>query len=162
MKKTTYLLILLISVFSCKTETPTTFSEEALNDTFITLNGNSIPFKEILEAHKGKTIVIDVWASWCSDCIKGMPKVKALQSNFKDVEYIFLSLDKNQEAWKKGIKKYDVKGEHYFMQSDWKGPFGTFVELDWIPRYMIVDANGKIKVFKAIEADDNKLIEALK
>ncbi|WP_100612462.1 TlpA family protein disulfide reductase [Confluentibacter lentus] len=162
MKKITYIFILAISFFSCKTETPKTFSDEALNDTFITLDGDSMPFKDVLEAHKGKTIVIDIWASWCSDCIKGMPKVKVLQSNFKDATYIFLSLDKSQEAWKKGIKKYDVQGVHYFMQSGWKGPFGTFVELDWIPRYMIVDPDGTIKAFKAIEADDNKLIEALK
>ncbi|OYX25312.1 MAG: redoxin [Flavobacteriales bacterium 32-35-8] len=162
MKKIIYLFLLVISFFSCKTETPKVFSEEALDDTFITLNGDSIPFKEILEAHKGKTIVIDVWASWCSDCIKGMPKVKALQDNFKDAAYIFLSLDKSQDSWKKGIVKYDVQGAHYFMQSGWKGPFGTFVELDWIPRYMIVNPDGTIKVFKAIEADDNKLIEALK
>jgi thiol-disulfide isomerase/thioredoxin len=162
MKKIICILILAISFFSCKTETPKAFSEEALNDTFITIKGDSIQFKDILESHKGKTIVIDVWASWCSDCIKGMPKLKVLQGNFKDAKYIFLSLDKSLESWKKGIKKYDVQGEHYFMQSDWKGPFGNFVELDWIPRYMIVNPEGKIKVFKAIEADDNKLIEALK
>jgi thiol-disulfide isomerase/thioredoxin len=35
-----------------------------------------IAFSEILKKYEGKTIVIDVWASWCSDCIKGMPKVK--------------------------------------------------------------------------------------
>lgn len=161
MKKTICFLILVTSFLSCKNETPQTFSEEALNDTFITLKGDSIPFKDILEEHKGKTLVMDIWASWCSDCIKGMPKMKVLQGNFKDATYIFLSLDKSQESWKKGIIKYNVQGKHYFMP-DREGPFGTFVELDWIPRYMIVDPNGKIKVFKAIEADDNKLIEALK
>ncbi len=158
----TYVLILLMSFFSCNTETPTTFSKEALNDAFIDLKGNSILFKDILEANKGKTIVIDVWASWCSDCIKGMPKVKALQRDFKEVTYLFLSLDKSEESWKKGIKKYKVEGQHYFMQSGWKGAFGTFVELDWIPRYMIINPDGTIKVFKAIEADDNKIIDALK
>ncbi|WP_100615996.1 TlpA family protein disulfide reductase [Confluentibacter citreus] len=162
MKKIIYILILVVSFFSCKTDIPTKFSDEALNDTFITLEGDSIPFKDILQAHEGKTIVIDVWASWCSDCIKGMPKVKVLQDDFKDVVYLFLSLDRSQESWKKGIEKYNVQGAHYFMQSGWKGPFGTFVELDWIPRYMIINPDGTIKVFKAIEADDNKLIEALK
>lgn len=162
MKQMTYILILLLGFFNNNPENPTTFSEEALNDTFITLQGDSVQFKDILEANKGKTIVIDVWASWCKDCIGGMPKVKALQGKFKNATYIFLSLDKTEESWKKGIEKYDVQGEHYFMQSGWKGPFGTYIVLDWIPRYMVIDANGKIKVFKAIEADDNKLIKALK
>ena len=156
-----YLLILMISFFSCKTETPTQFSEEALNDTFITLEGDSVAFREILDKHKGETLVIDIWASWCRDCIKGMPKVKDLQEKYKDATYIFLSLDRGEEAWKRGIKKYDVKGEHYYMQSGWKGPFGNFVNLDWIPGYMIVNGDGTISLYKAIVADDEKIFEIL-
>ncbi|MDO7170557.1 TlpA family protein disulfide reductase [Mariniflexile sp. AS56] len=157
-----YILICFLSILSCKAqETPTEFSEAALNDTFVTLDGNSISFKEILQANKGKTLVIDVWASWCKDCIGGMPKVKSLQKANKEVTYLFLSLDKAQDAWKRGIKKYDVAGQHYFMQSGWKGPFGAFIQLDWIPRYMVVGPNGNIKLFKAIEADDKKIKEVL-
>ncbi|WP_345277976.1 TlpA disulfide reductase family protein [Litoribaculum gwangyangense] len=156
-----YLIILLISILSCNTETPAKFSEEALNDTFVTLEGNHIPFKEALETYKGQTLLIDIWASWCGDCIKGMPKVKTLQKEYKDVTYIFLSLDRNQEAWKRGIKKYDVVGEHFFMQSGWDGAFGEFVNLNWIPRYMVVDKQGNIKLFKAVNADDEKIKEIL-
>jgi len=43
-----------------------------------------------------------------------------------------------------------------------KGVFGSSINLDWIPRYMIVDKEGKIALFKAIEADDEKLIATLK
>ncbi|WP_308993427.1 TlpA disulfide reductase family protein [Mariniflexile litorale] len=157
-----YILICLLSILSCKAQdTPTQFSEAALNDTFVTLEGKTIAFKDILEANKGKTLVIDVWASWCKDCIGGMPKVKSLQKANKDATYLFLSLDKTQDAWKKGIKKYDVQGQHYFVESGWKGPFCEFIQLDWIPRYMVVDTNGNIKLFKAIEADDKKIKEIL-
>ena len=156
------LVILWLSLFSCNTDNPTRFSQDALNDTFETLQGDTVQFKEILKAHKGKTIVLDVWASWCGDCLKGMPKVKELQNNFKDVTYIFLSLDRGQEAWKRGIKKYDVQGEHYYMLSGRQGPFGSFAGLDWIPRYIVIDPQGKIKVFRAVEADDNNILKALK
>lgn len=156
-----YLFILLSSLISCNTETPVEFSEEALMDTFITLDGDSESFQSILDDHKGETLVIDVWASWCRDCIQGMPKVKALQEDYEDVTYIFLSLDKDQGAWKRGIEKYEVTGEHYFMQSGWKGPFGKFIKLDWIPRYIVVDKEGKIAYFKAIHADDPELIATL-
>ena len=161
-KKMNYLLILLISMFSCNTEKPTQFSEAALNDTFITLEGDEIPFQSILEKHKGKTILIDVWASWCGDCLRGMPKVKKLQEENKDVVYVFLSLDRGQEAWKKGIKKHHVVGDHYYMQSGWKGAFGNFLDLDWIPRYLVINKAGNIEIYKAIKANDNKLVQALK
>ena len=60
---------------------PATFPESLLSDTFLTLNGGSISFKQILEEHKAKTIAIGVWASWCKDYITGLPKVKGLQKN---------------------------------------------------------------------------------
>lgn len=161
MNKIKLLVLVCLAFLGCNAQEPTIFSEEALNDTFITLEGETIPFKDILETHKGTTLVIDIWASWCKDCIAGMPKVRALQEQHQEVSYIFLSLDKTQEAWKKGIKKYQVNGSNYFMQSGWKGPFGTFVGLDWIPRYMVVDKEGKIKLYKAVEADDTKIKDVL-
>lgn len=161
MKKMQYLFVLLISFFSCNTETPTQFSEEALNDVFITLDGDSIAFKDILENHKNQDLVIDIWASWCGDCIEGLPKLKALQKEYTDVTYIFLSLDRTEKAWKNGVKKYKIDGQHYFMKSGWNGAFGNFVDLDWIPRYMVVDKTGTIKLFEATKADDKRIKENL-
>jgi hypothetical protein len=90
-----------------------------------------------------------------------MPKIKALQKEYKDVTYIFLSLDRTQDAWKNSIKKYNVNGEHYYMQSGWDGPFGEFVDLDWVPRYMIIDAEGSIKLFEAVKVNDKRIKQSL-
>ena len=157
-----YILICLLLFSSCKAqEDPKSFSSVALDDIFTTLDGEDIQFKSILEKHAGKTILIDVWASWCKDCIKGLPKVKVLQSLHEDVAYVFLSLDKGTDRWKKGIDTYEVVGDHYFMKSGWKGAFGEFLDLDWIPRYVVINPQGEIEVFKAIKANDKKLIQAL-
>lgn len=154
---------IMVFVFSsCEAQPhPKTFSESALNDRFLSVDGTSVVFSELLEAHKDKTILIDVWASWCRDCITGFPKVKSLQNDYKDAVFLFLSLDKNEESWKKGINNYNLKGEHYFMSSGWEGPFGKFLDLDWIPRYVVVDTKGQITVFKSIKADDKALKKAL-
>lgn len=161
MKKILSLLIAALSAFSCSHAQQTEFKEEALTNTMKNTENTDITFKEILKKYEGKTIVIDVWASWCPDCIKGMPKVKELQEKYSDVTYLFISMDKNYEAWTKGIEKYDVQGEHYLTSDGMKGVFGKSIKLDWIPRYMVVDKTGKIALFKVIEADDNKLIETL-
>ena len=155
MKRYLKLSVLLTVLFlSCSAqEKPTQFSDEALNDTFVSLNNEVITFQDILDKYKGKTILIDVWASWCKDCIKGMPKLKDLQAENSDIVYLFLSLDRSIDKWKNGIKKYDVQGEHYYMQSGWKGAFGKFVDLDWIPRYIVVDSNQNIKLFKATKVN---------
>ena len=158
-----YLLVLLISILSCNIEKdPEYFSAEALNDTFVTLEGETIALQTILDKHKDKTILIDIWASWCGDCLKGLPKVKNLQSQYSDVVYVFLSLDRGEDAWKRGIEKYQVKGEHYYMANGKKSAFADFVKIDWIPRYMVINKVGKIELFKAVKADDNKLVSTLK
>jgi len=159
--KHTFIIIVSLVFFKCLAQEPTVFSNEALNDTFITLEGKEIAFKDILNKYKGSDIVIDIWASWCKDCVGGIPKVKELQSEYKDAAYVFLSLDKTQEAWKNGIEKHKIKGDHYFMQSGWKGAFGTFARLKWIPRFMVVDKQGNIKLYKSVEADDEKIKDVL-
>jgi hypothetical protein len=73
----------------------------------------------------------------------------------------FLSVDKNQRNWKKGIEKYNIKGEHYYMQSGWSGDFGDFIDLDWTPRYIVVDKDQKIKLFEAVKANDKRIKEVL-
>lgn len=161
MKKMLSLLVIALSTLSCSQAQQTEFKEEALSNTMKTVENTDITFQEILKKYEGKTIVIDVWASWCPDCIKGMPKVKELQEKYSDVTYLFISMDKNYDAWKKGIEKYDVQGEHYLTSDGMKGVFGKSIKLDWIPRYMVVDKTGKIALFKVIEADDDKLIETL-
>jgi len=162
MKKIIYLLLVITTILACKKEPQTQFSESALNDKFLNLEGDSVSLKSILDTHKGKTILIDIWASWCGDCIKGMPKVKALQAQYPDVIYIFLSLDRKEASWKRGIKKYNVEGEHYFMPNAKDCDFADFVDISWIPRYMLIDGAGEIVVFDVIEANDEKLIEAIK
>ena len=161
MKKISYLLLLVLVIFSCG-EDPTQFDEKALNDTFLTLEGDEVTLKSILETHKGKTIVVDIWASWCGDCIQNMPKIKALQKEYKDVVYLFVSIDRGEKAWKRGIERYNVEGEHLYLPKGKKSAFGDFVDISWIPRYMVINKANEIVVFDVIEADDEKLLKAIK
>ncbi|SDB67281.1 Thioredoxin-like [Flavobacteriaceae bacterium MAR_2010_188] len=152
----------ILSLTACNQDIPKNFSKEALNDKLVQLNGEEISFQSILDKHKGSTILIDIWASWCRDCIEGLPEIKNLQDENKDITYVFISLDRSIEGWKKGIVNYKIDGEHYFMQSGWDGPLGDFVDLDWIPRYMIIDKNQNLKLFKAVKATDINIKKALK
>ena len=86
------LLILVVIISSCNLEKPTEFSNLALEEVVFDLNGSQKTFKSVLNQYKGKKIVIDVWASWCSDCLKGLPSVKNLQKEYPDVVFLFLSV----------------------------------------------------------------------
>ena len=154
-----------IALISCSgTEPFKSFPPEALAQQVTEITGESVSMKDVLDKYQGKTIVLDVWASWCKDCITGMPKLKALQANpeSKDVVFMFLSMDKSREAWLNGISRFNVTGEHYYIGNDWKAPFNKAIGLDWIPRYMVIGKDGSITLFKATKADDQAILDAIK
>ena len=161
MKKLFALVIALVT-FSCTSNAQkTSFSETALSETLLATDGSQVAFKDIIKKQKGKTTVIEVWASWCSDCVKAMPKVKELQVNHPEVAFTFISMDKTSDKWLAGIEKHELKGDHFMANDQMKGVFGQAIDLNWIPRYIILDKTGKIVLYRAIETDFDLINETL-
>jgi thiol-disulfide isomerase/thioredoxin len=159
MKKILATLALGLGLTSCQAQTE--FSKESLTAKLINSENQGITFEEILKQNQGKTLVIEVWASWCSDCVKSMPQVKKLKEKYSDVAFVNLSCDKTFDAWKSGIEKHEVTGENYLISDGMKGEFGSSIKLDWIPRFIVIDKEGKIVLFRAIEKDFDKIIESI-
>lgn len=51
-----------------------------------------------LEIHKGKWVVLNVWATWCAPCIKEMPELQALSRSRDDVVVLGLAADGDDVA----------------------------------------------------------------
>ena len=156
------LLIVVFATFSCTLAQKTEFSKKALSETLLATDGSQVQFKDILKNQKGKTTVIEVWASWCGDCVKAMPKIKELQANNPTVSYVFISMDKTADKWKEGIEKHQLNGLQFMANDGMKGEFGKSIDLDWIPRYIIIDKTGKIVLYRAIETDFDQINATLK
>ncbi|MGL2967482.1 TlpA family protein disulfide reductase [Flavobacterium sp. XGLA_31] len=152
----------IIAVLAFSTGQKDKFSKRALSKKLLNTDLKEITFQDILNKHAGRTTVIEVWASWCGDCVKAMPKLKELQANNPDVDYVFISMDKAADKWKEGIEKHELKGDHYWATDGMKGAFGKAIDLDWIPRYIIIDKKGNIVIYRAIETDFDKINETLK
>ena len=41
-------------------------------------------------------------------------------------------------------------------------PDGDFLDIDWIPRYMVVNPDGSIKLYEAVKTNDEALLKAIK
>ena len=158
MKKLLFVLCL-FTFIGC--ERPTQFSAEALEETFLNWNEEEVTFQQITDQYKGSKVLIDIWASWCKDCIVTLPELRVLQQNHPDVKYVFLSLDKTTKSWKRGVERFQIEGEHYFMQGGKKGAFGDFLNVWWIPRYIVLNEKGDITLFKATKITDKNIVEAL-
>ena len=156
------LVLIAFATFSCSKAQKKEFSKEALSETLLSTDGSQVLFKDIIKKYKGKTLVIEVWASWCGDCVKAMPKIKELQAQNPDVKYLFISMDKTADQWKNGVEKHAIKGDHFMANDQMKGVFAKALDIDWIPRYIIVDKKGNIVLYRAIETDFDKINETLK
>jgi thiol-disulfide isomerase/thioredoxin len=159
--KKLFLLLAVVAISSCQAQEKQ-FSEAALKANLISLEGDNTNLNAILKRQEGKTVVIEIWASWCSDCIKAMPLLKQTQADNPKVEYIFISMDKAADKWKAGIEKHKLEGAHYWAPDGMKGAFGTGIDLDWIPRYIVVDKTGKVILYRATEKEYDQVNAILK
>lgn len=140
----------------------TSFSKEALAQKVITVKGDSMSIKNVLKKHKGDVVVLDLWAVWCKDCLAVMKDNSELKEKFPKVKFIYLSLDRSDTAWHKAMEKHDLtKEENYWFKSGWKNDFNNYIDLNWIPRYMVIDKKGAISGYYFVHPKEEQFIELL-
>ncbi len=73
-----------------------------------------------LSDHKGKTIVLNFWATWCAPCIVEMPQMFELAKAQPDIVFLFLSIDEDPGKIRPFLKKYklDMQPENVLIASD--------------------------------------------
>ena len=98
---------------------------------------------------KGKTVVLDFWASWCPDCRKDAPEMVRLYEKYRQfgVEFIGISMDTDVEAWKKAIEKYGITYPQVselkkFKETDIAKTYGV----KWIPSMVVIGPDGQVKL----------------
>lgn len=159
MKRFLVYILLLVFQFGFSQEIPkvmkTEFSKQALAHKLQDENGKEISVSDILRQHQGKVVILDFWAGWCRDCLKAFPKAKELEANNPDIDFIFLSLERSKESFLKSLDKYEMNGkENYWFASGWKNDFNNYIDLNWIPRYIVVDQKSDIAKYYAISPED--------
>lgn len=114
---------------------------------------------------KGKTIIVDVWATWCGSCLEKMPIFASLKDKFakhKDIVFILLSTDRNKavDTWKKSMAKYEHSGMKILRADVENGSsFETDYNIFGLPRYMVIDRKGNI--YEAFAPTPDKGLEKL-
>ena len=101
-----------------------------------------------LDDLKGKYVYIDVWATWCAPCKKEIPFLKEIESKYhsKNIEFVSISVDntKDHAKWKTMIKEKELGGIQLFADKDFSSKFIQDYSIKGIPRFILIDPEGKI------------------
>ena len=125
-------------------------------------SGNKIKLSQL----RGKLIYIDVWATWCGPCKLEIPKMATLADHYKDdpnVLLVSISIDQDAEHWKQAIKSTETKSnwKQYHVIGALESEFCKHYSIVGIPRFLMIDRNGKVVSLDAPRPGEATVIEMI-
>lgn len=103
--------------------------------------------KEIdLKSFRGKVVLVDFWATWCSPCRSELPNVKKMYEKYhkQGFEIISISLDTNLDTCKKYIEEQKLDWYHIGDGKGWGAKLAKKHKVPGIPCAVLVGKDGKI------------------
>ena len=125
---------------------------------FVNMEGDTVSNNEVL----GKLLYVDIGATWCGPCLREIPYFDTLYSTFEGENIVFVSICQNDKKtnWKTMVTAKKMKGIQLFADGD-GGQFFSDYQVNGIPRYIIIDPNGKIVDSDAKRPSNKALIAEL-
>lgn len=145
--------------------------KKALDFTLQTLDGKTVTLSKL----KGKVVLIDFWASWCSPCRKSMPHLEATWQKYKDKGLVIvgINVDKEQDKAIGFLSKLAAGNAtlpgtklSYPMGLDSRGKVMGQYEVMQMPTAFVIGKDGVVKkrivgFSDAIAAETDALLTSL-
>lgn len=116
-----------------------------------------------LDDYKGKYVYLDIWATWCAPCKAEIPFLKELEKDYhgKNIEFISISVDKKHayDKWRTMVEEESLTGVQLIADNNFESEFIMNYGINAIPRFILIDPEGKIVNANAKRPSDPKIRE---
>lgn len=121
--------------------------------------------KRSLADFRGKVVLLNIWATWCTPCRQEMPTLDRLQSQLgsTDFEVVALSIDRGGQA---AVKSFfdEIDAQRLTIYVDATAEAGRRLDIIGVPTTLLLDQAGREigRVTGPAEWDSHEVIEAIR
>jgi thiol-disulfide isomerase/thioredoxin len=134
------------------------------NQLLMTDGKTELGLDDVLSQHKGKYVLLDLWASWCVPCIDEMPALQALSKKYPadKIAFLNISVDKSVQDWHTRLHQLHSDSlTSYLLLNAGSASLVKQIGLSTIPRFLLYDKAGRIINADAPPPSDPELAEIL-
>lgn len=142
--------------------------KQALTDKMVFVKNNGedlITFDEVLALVKGKTVLLDMWGTWCAPCREDMEKHgKKIKTYFKDkgLDYLYVANfdTNNRKTWKELISYFELEGTHILANNQLTTDIMSKTKGQGYPTYILIKKDATFELLKGgLPQDITKLFD---
>ncbi len=115
-----------------------------------------------LASHRGRIVVVDVWATWCPPCVAGLPGLAKFHEEMSDrpFEVVSLSMDRKPQDVVDHMKTQPMPWTNLYI--GFKSPLLEEWGINGYPTYFVLDAEGVVRTrFGEFDADAKDFVREL-
>ena len=149
--------VLLLILCACgkkeAAQEPTAATMTGLSFTTKDIDGSKVTSASLFG--KAEVTMINLWATWCSPCIRELPELEELYMEYRDrgVELVGILLDGTSDSAIESAKTLMIKAGTTYTVLRPSEDMGDLLNVQYIPATVFVDAQGNLVGDMVVGAD---------